>query len=916
MQHIGIRDNVAVNVHQQPHLINNAEQNHFVNVKYKWNTNQEIADVLYAAATHPQWVSTHQVQLAATGTQILLSRFDGSWFKNDGFLWRRRKEGKLIREDHMKLKVNKQEVISANYAHSAVVPTFHRRVYWLTHSPNYVLVHYLNTSGECSVRKTAEAVAECLKANSLQLSHQQLLEQLAPIYANRFKSDEIPVLVGAALDALQMLNAESSQSNETSHQFQLERRNSCSSAFRRGLSSMALRRQPSANSEIDANYIGSVMKSYCMSDRFAPCLNGPSTSSFAQNYPSEMESRSPSGDTEMRSSNPDEGSICNQQSSMGGVSSASALQDSKVVVLNNSRSVVQQQPLAVQRASPNALTPIVDFAPATCSVKGGAKILVIGAWYMRGHEYSLAFGRTKIVSAKLIQAGVLSAVVPPANQASSVQVQVFCNGQAISKEVDFSYTADESDNALTQSLLDRIHLLACFFDRSDSLTIPSSCNYNEDWFVQIVGQLSSNLKEMNHLGNSQRFPSRTVLHIAAELNFPTLTERLLCLGRRVAGCRELDPLARDIDGATPLHVAVRCGAGDVARTLLRFCPAAVDVLDDRGRTPCELGGDAKNLELRNDQKAQLPKNLEDLGAHVNATELWVMTNGETVTREHLLLKQRSSVANSQSQIVRNATSSCSMASDGMTEQVNDSPMSKGREADEEDGGEQQQLHVEISMDTDVHVPDSPKMARLFKVVTSPGVMVTDNVRAKMAILAQQIIDALPDRIKQPDGFSLCDEESSLGTASGSYSLSTNNNPMLAQHHLIHHGGDLYDMMLDSNAIHSIRAETSADSRQSSMTGSNMFSSQEDHSFPSSSTKTAVSDSESVDFDKDLGEFFAIDVDSSVDPIQQRLGDLKLSDDDVKRAPNGWIVTLSGRPPSSLSLSNALACLWPRQDGRR
>ncbi|PIO57578.1 hypothetical protein TELCIR_21005 [Teladorsagia circumcincta] len=60
------------------------------------------------------------------------------------------------------------------------------------------------------------------------------------------------------------------------------------------------------------------------------------------------------------------------------------------------------------------------------------------------------------------------------------------------------------------------------------------------------------------------------------------------------------------------------------------------------------------------------------------------------------------------------------------------------------------LHVEISMDTDVHVPDSPKMADLFEAVTSPGMMLNDGVRAKMALLAQQIIDALPDRIKVRD----------------------------------------------------------------------------------------------------------------------------------------------------------------------
>lgn len=35
----------------------------------------------------------------------MFCRFDGNWFKMDGYEWKKRREGKLIREDHMKLKV-------------------------------------------------------------------------------------------------------------------------------------------------------------------------------------------------------------------------------------------------------------------------------------------------------------------------------------------------------------------------------------------------------------------------------------------------------------------------------------------------------------------------------------------------------------------------------------------------------------------------------------------------------------------------------------------------------------------------------------------------------------------------------------------------------------------------------------------
>lgn len=55
------------------------------------------------------------------------------------------------------------------------------------------------------------------------------------------------------------------------------------------------------------------------------------------------------------------------------------------------------------------------------------------------------------------------------------------------------------------------------------------------------------------------------------------------------------------------------------------------------------------------------------------------------------------------------------------------------------------LSVDIPMD--VHVPDSPKTAHMWHAMTSPGLVVNDGIRAQMASLAQQIIDALPERIK-------------------------------------------------------------------------------------------------------------------------------------------------------------------------
>ncbi len=52
-------------------------------------------------------------------------------YRKDGYCWKKRKDGKTTREDHMKLKVHGVECIYGCYVHSAIMPTFHRRCYWL-----------------------------------------------------------------------------------------------------------------------------------------------------------------------------------------------------------------------------------------------------------------------------------------------------------------------------------------------------------------------------------------------------------------------------------------------------------------------------------------------------------------------------------------------------------------------------------------------------------------------------------------------------------------------------------------------------------------------------------------------------------------------------------------------------------------
>ena len=88
---------------------------------------QEIASMLIAFDRHHDWMSKEVKIRPKSGSMLLYSRkkvedcfppTDWSWpptnfqvrYRRDGYCWKKRKDGKTTREDHMKLKVQGMEV--------------------------------------------------------------------------------------------------------------------------------------------------------------------------------------------------------------------------------------------------------------------------------------------------------------------------------------------------------------------------------------------------------------------------------------------------------------------------------------------------------------------------------------------------------------------------------------------------------------------------------------------------------------------------------------------------------------------------------------------------------------------------------------------------------------------------------------
>lgn len=139
--------------------------------QHRWLRPAEICEIL---RNHQKFqISAEPPSRPSSGSLFLFDRKVLRYFRKDGHNWRKKKDGKTVKEAHEKLKVGSVDVLHCYYAHGEENECFQRRSYWLLEEEfmHIVFVHYLEVKGNrSSIRETEPVLSSSQISNSLSSS--------------------------------------------------------------------------------------------------------------------------------------------------------------------------------------------------------------------------------------------------------------------------------------------------------------------------------------------------------------------------------------------------------------------------------------------------------------------------------------------------------------------------------------------------------------------------------------------------------------------------------------------------------------------------------------------------------------------------------------------------------------------------
>ncbi|ONI02281.1 hypothetical protein PRUPE_6G187700 [Prunus persica] len=115
--------------------------------KHRWLRPAEICEILRNYKKFH--ISSEPASMPPGGSLFLFDRKVLRYFRKDGHNWRKKKDGKTVKEAHERLKAGSVDVLHCYYAHGEENENFQRRSYWMLEEDlqHIVLVHYREVKG-------------------------------------------------------------------------------------------------------------------------------------------------------------------------------------------------------------------------------------------------------------------------------------------------------------------------------------------------------------------------------------------------------------------------------------------------------------------------------------------------------------------------------------------------------------------------------------------------------------------------------------------------------------------------------------------------------------------------------------------------------------------------------------------------
>ncbi|KAL9300280.1 Calmodulin-binding transcription activator 3 [Arabidopsis thaliana] len=115
--------------------------------RHRWLRPPEICEILQNYQRFQ--ISTEPPTTPSSGSVFMFDRKVLRYFRKDGHNWRKKKDGKTVKEAHERLKAGSVDVLHCYYAHGQDNENFQRRSYWLLQEElsHIVFVHYLEVKG-------------------------------------------------------------------------------------------------------------------------------------------------------------------------------------------------------------------------------------------------------------------------------------------------------------------------------------------------------------------------------------------------------------------------------------------------------------------------------------------------------------------------------------------------------------------------------------------------------------------------------------------------------------------------------------------------------------------------------------------------------------------------------------------------